>query len=306
MNGVSPNMVKTLDDENKYVLYLFIKDWMNNSMITYEQWTKSRLVPLPKKGNLHDLNNWRGINLLDVVSKIVSIILNRRAQKLLEKNSHPMQFGATPKVGCAEAVFSLKTILQSRREHDLETFIIFIDLVKAYDSIKHEIISIALKKMGALDKFIQWVEKLYGDFNVILKVGKEEICIEYGCGVWQGDNLVPTLFIIVMQLVAENIINELIKAKIQLPSIKCSKTSEGVMRLHNEVDMEELIDRHINMLTYMDDGAGLFNCREDVVKGSVVICEVMAKWGLTVHVGYDDSKSKTELMYIPSTSKLKE
>ena len=88
-----------------------------------------------------------------------------------------MQFGATPKVSCAEAVFSLKTILQSRREHDLETFIIFIDLVKAYDSIKHEIILIALKKIGAPDKFIQWVEKLYGDFNVILKVGKEEICI---------------------------------------------------------------------------------------------------------------------------------
>ena len=94
-----------------------------------------------------------------------------------------MQFGATPKVGCAEAVFLLKTILQLRREHDLETFIIFIDLVKVYDSIKHEIISIALKKIGAPDKFIQWVEKLYGDFNVILKVRKEEICIKYRCGI---------------------------------------------------------------------------------------------------------------------------
>ena len=94
-----------------------------------------------------------------------------------------MQFGATPKVRYAEAVFLLKTILQSRREYDLETFIIFIDLVKACNSIKHKIISIALEKMGAPERFIQWVEKLYGDFNVILKVGKEEIIIEYGYGI---------------------------------------------------------------------------------------------------------------------------
>ena len=80
-------------------------DWMENGDLTHEEWTKSRLVPLPKKGDLHDFNNWRGINLLDVGSKVMSITLNVRAQKLLESNGHPMQFGATPKVGCAEAVF---------------------------------------------------------------------------------------------------------------------------------------------------------------------------------------------------------
>jgi len=36
MNGVSPNMLKTLDNKNKYVL-LFIKDWIEDSTIIYEQ-----------------------------------------------------------------------------------------------------------------------------------------------------------------------------------------------------------------------------------------------------------------------------
>ena len=31
-------------------------------------------------------------------------------------------------------------------------------------------------------------------------------------------------------------------------------------------------------------------------------CEVMTKWGLTVHVGHEDKKSKTELMLAPSGS----
>ena len=36
INRVSPNMLKTLDDENKYVLYLFIKDWIEDNTIIYE------------------------------------------------------------------------------------------------------------------------------------------------------------------------------------------------------------------------------------------------------------------------------
>ena len=160
--------------------------------------------------------------------------------------------------------------------------------------------------MGAPERFIQWVKKLYRDFNIILKVGKEEIIIKYRCGIWQDNNLAPTLFIIAIQLVAENIINELIKVKIQLPSIKCSTNGEGVMRLHDEDDIEDLVDRYINILTYVDNGAGIFNCREDVEKGSIIICKVIAKWELIVYMGYNDNKSKMELIHIPPASKLKE
>ena len=96
-------------------------------------------------------------------------------------NGYPIQFGAMPKVGYSEAMFSLKSILQSRWEHGLDTYAVFIDLVKAYNSIKHDVISIALRKIGVLERYIKWVEKLYGDFEVVLKVGREEIAIKYVC-----------------------------------------------------------------------------------------------------------------------------
>ena len=133
--------------------------------IKYEDWIKSRLVPLPKKVNLHDLNNWIGINLSHVVSKVFSIILNARAQKLLKKNGYPMYFCTTTKVGFEEAVFSLIFFLQSGREHGIESHTIFIDLVKACNSIKHKVMYLTLKKMGAPDKHIKWAEKSHGDFN---------------------------------------------------------------------------------------------------------------------------------------------
>ena len=87
-----------------------------------------------KKGDLSDPNNWRGIVLMEVSSKIISIFLNIKLQKLLKIRGSPLQFGASPKLGCQNAVFILKTALQERREKGLDTFATFIDLVKAYDS----------------------------------------------------------------------------------------------------------------------------------------------------------------------------
>ena len=57
--------------------------------------------------------------------------------------------------------------------------------------------------MGARDKHVKWVEKLHGDFEAFLKIGREEKSIKNGYGVKQGDNLAPTLFAIVMQLITD-------------------------------------------------------------------------------------------------------
>ena len=41
-------------------------------------------------------NNWRGISLLDVVSKAISIVITNRLQLVLKQIGTPMQFGSTP------------------------------------------------------------------------------------------------------------------------------------------------------------------------------------------------------------------
>ena len=55
-----------------------------------------------------------------------------------------------------------------------------------------------------------------------------------------------------------------------------------------------------------DDGVLVFNSRGDLMLGRKIACLVMEKWGLTVHVGNDDKKSKTELILLPSSKTLKE
>ena len=56
-----------------------------------------------------------------------------------------MKFGTTPKVGCADGMFLLKSSLQSRIEMDIDARAIFVDLVKVHDSMKHDVSSLYLK-----------------------------------------------------------------------------------------------------------------------------------------------------------------
>ena len=50
-------------------------------------WTESIIVPLFKKGNQNDPNNYRGISLCDISSKLYSSIINNRLQEWIEQNS---------------------------------------------------------------------------------------------------------------------------------------------------------------------------------------------------------------------------
>ena len=94
--------------------------------VIHEMWTTckcpleflvGRLKILPKKGDLHDLNNWRGIMLLESLAKVVSIILDIRLQSVVAVEGHEDQNGFRPERGTRDGIFSLKIALQKRKEH---------------------------------------------------------------------------------------------------------------------------------------------------------------------------------------------
>ena len=68
-------MIKALNKENYQVLFLFIYNLIDDENLICKVWMESRLVLLLKKGDLWGLNNWRGINILNIGSKVISIIL---------------------------------------------------------------------------------------------------------------------------------------------------------------------------------------------------------------------------------------
>ena len=51
-----------------------------------EEWTRAVIIPLHKKGDLENPDNYRGIFLLSVISKCYTCVLNMRMKEWMEEN----------------------------------------------------------------------------------------------------------------------------------------------------------------------------------------------------------------------------
>ncbi len=98
--------------------------------VIYEEWRHARLVLSPKKRDLSLCKNWRGICFLDVCSKLLSSILVRRLQIVMEEFGMDSQTGFRPDSGTIDSLFTTFVGLHKRKGHGLETWALFSDLVK--------------------------------------------------------------------------------------------------------------------------------------------------------------------------------
>lgn len=123
LNGVTSEAIKGLEDDHRAVLFQILSDYFDDK-IDIAEWHWGNLRALPKKGDLISPHKWQGINLLDTASKLMSRIVTTRLQKVLHDEGYPLQFGSTPRTGCPDAQFTIKNLLQLRREYDLDSWVV--------------------------------------------------------------------------------------------------------------------------------------------------------------------------------------
>jgi hypothetical protein len=78
-----------------------------------------------------------------------------------------------------------------------------VDLVKAVDTVFHDLLCQILLRYGLPPVLVQNIKKLYNNCTVKIKVGAESTEIDYTTGVHQGDNMSTVLFLFVMQAFLE-------------------------------------------------------------------------------------------------------
>jgi hypothetical protein len=143
--------------------------------------------------------------LMDMCSKVFSLIMTGRAFQLLDKHGTQFQFGGTPGLGCRDGLFTLKALLNMQQNHDLMSYVGFVDLVKAYDTANHDLLLRILECYVAPSKFVAAIQTTYTDNVCALKIEKEVVEIPQSIGIQQGDNMAPVLFLFLMTAFAETL-----------------------------------------------------------------------------------------------------
>ena len=160
-------------------------------------WNNASIVSIPKKGDLSDCNNYRGISLINNGIKIISkIAATRISDYAIDKGFiRPEQFGFRNKEECISLFISIREICQRRQFKKQPTYLAFLDLKKAYDSVPIYNILSKIKCFGISGKCYKFIKNLYltSKANVRLNM-KYSDTFEIQKGVRQGCPLSPILF----------------------------------------------------------------------------------------------------------------
>ena len=119
-------------------------------------WTRSVIVPLLKKGDATNLENYRGISLLSVVSKVFTSILNQRLYEWAEKEEKisEEQAGFRKHYSTVDHIFTLVSMIRSCLfgYQISKLYVAFIDYQKTFDTVYRDVLWKVLQKYMYLPK----------------------------------------------------------------------------------------------------------------------------------------------------------
>ena len=96
----------------------------------------------------------------------------KRLFKIINLHGVKYQFGSSPGLGFQDGLFKLKTALHAQHNHNLPTFIAFVELFKAFDTVDHGMMIGILNRYGAPPELISAIAHMYTDLKIVLKIGK--------------------------------------------------------------------------------------------------------------------------------------
>lgn len=156
-----------------------------------EEWAEGFIIPLHKKGNLNNVENYRGITLLSALGKLFSRVINNRLSEWSEKYFVLIeaQAGFRANMGTVDDIFVLHGLISHILNHGKQLYYAFIDFTKAFDYVVRENLWYKLIKMGIRGKILNIIRSMYfsvksrvkycnkiGNEFCILVSGRENVC----------------------------------------------------------------------------------------------------------------------------------
>jgi exonuclease III len=179
----------------KALLGLVNKVWREGSLS--DSWNVAWVVSVPKKGDPKSMDNYRGISLISIIVKLVTSLVTERVQASLEERGWFIREQAGFRRGeesIAQACALYETLI--RRVHSVQTtYVAFIDIKKAYDSVPIEALLRKVELAGIGGRTLRYFRAIYQNARVRVRTAyglSDEINLERGLR--QGCNASPLLF----------------------------------------------------------------------------------------------------------------
>lgn len=89
-------------------------------------------------------------------------------------------------------VFTVRQIIEKSWEHKSKSFLVFVDLKKAYDSVSRAALWIVLRKLGVPESLVELIRSFHHDMKAQIRLSSSTTDINNGLR--QGCSMAPVLF----------------------------------------------------------------------------------------------------------------
>ena len=177
----------------------FICNHSINNSIFPAKWKEAKVTPLHKSGPYDDVNNYRPISILPILSKVLEKHVHDSLSEYLQEFSllHKTQSGFRTQHSCETALINMIDSWLNAMDKGKIIGVVLVDFKKAFDLVDHQILLNKLDIYGIKDEALMW-------FNTYLTNRKQQVSVnntksdfkQISYGVPQGSILGPLLFLL--------------------------------------------------------------------------------------------------------------
>jgi hypothetical protein len=191
----------------RWLYEIFTDVWKNEEIV--EDWNLAILIRLFKEGDKQLCDNYRGISLLNVTSKLFSRMILNRIQQLIDNQLLEAQAGFRANRSTIDQIFTMKMIMEKRKEFNKPLFLCFIDITKAYDSVNRELLWRVCPNYGISEKLVNLLKMLYKNSKAKVRIdGELSTSFLIETRVLEGGIPSPILFNMLFDFIIRKVIDE--------------------------------------------------------------------------------------------------
>ena len=149
---------------------------------------------LHKKAKRENLKNYRSINILSVIYRLLTKIVARRLETILDSAQPKEQVGFRSRYSTMDNIQVLQQVIEQCNGYEIPLCVAFVDFDKAFDCIMLSTIFKVLQRHGIEEPYISLLKSVYTNATVTLHINDDTNAVNIREGIRQGNTILPKLF----------------------------------------------------------------------------------------------------------------